>query len=183
MTPLPLSLSRALLQPPARGWRKSRPEVPANMLQRMAVDEARAWSHSASAGALWESGWRLSRAIAAAEKIAADQNNCCKPPENAGGFPRCQKSNPAQGGSLESTKNEKMKTTTEYTTIISNSFTGYTATIRTTKTPSISTIRKHLRKSKASDCRSITTIYCNGIGLDIANFGNGAELVENGQQA
>lgn len=67
------------------------------------------------------------------------------------------------------------------TTIINNSFTGYSATIRTNGTPSISTIRKHIRRSKSSDCNSVTTIYCEGEGIEIANIGSGPELVKNGQ--
>ena len=67
-------------------------------------------------------------------------------------------------------------------TIISNSFTGYEATVRSASDyPSVSTIQKHLRKAKASDCRSTTTIYCDGEGMDLTDIGNGLELVNNGQ--
>ncbi len=76
------------------------------------------------------------------------------------------------------TKNMKVTTT-----VISNSFTGYSATIRTNGIPAVSTIQKHLRKAKASDCKSNTTIFCNGQGRDLANFGNGPSLIPNGQYA
>jgi len=69
------------------------------------------------------------------------------------------------------------------TTIINNSFTGYTATIRTAGLPAVSTIRRHLRAAKAGDCRSVTTIYCDGDGMELVNFGDGPELVKNGQYA
>jgi hypothetical protein len=72
------------------------------MRERMAADEARAWSHSQAAGQLWESGLRLSRAIAAAEVFAPAQNNCCNPAENAAVSPRRQSGGPAPGGSRES---------------------------------------------------------------------------------
>ena len=70
------------------------------------------------------------------------------------------------------------------TTIIRNSFTGYEATVRSASDyPSVSTIQKHLRKAKASDCRSTTTIYCDGEGMDLADLGRGMELVPNGQHS
>jgi len=67
-------------------------------------------------------------------------------------------------------------------TIIRNSFTGYAATVRSSDYPAVSTIRKHLRMAKASDCRSVTTIYCDGEGMDLADLGRGPELVPNGQR-
>lgn len=67
-------------------------------------------------------------------------------------------------------------------TIITNKFTGYSATIRTASDyPSVGTIQKHRRKAKASGCRSVTTIYCDGEGMDLADLGSGLELVPNGQ--
>lgn len=75
-------------------------------------------------------------------------------------------------------------TTTMSITIICNSFTGYSATIKSANDyPALGTVRKHLRKAKASDCCSVTTIFCDGEGMDIADFGNGPELVKNGQYA
>ena len=68
------------------------------------------------------------------------------------------------------------------TTIIRNSFTGYKATVRSASDyPAVSTIQKHLRKAKARDCRSVTTIYCDGEGMELVDFGRGMELVPNGQ--
>ena len=63
------------------------------------------------------------------------------------------------------------------TTTISNSFTGYSATIRTNGKPSVSTIQKHLRKAKASDCQSVTIIEINGIRHDLINLGRRLSLV------
>jgi hypothetical protein len=40
----------------------------------------------------------------------------------------------------------------------------------------ISTLRKHLRRSKASDCRSVTIISIDGRRHEIADLGNGPEL-------
>jgi hypothetical protein len=69
-------------------------------------------------------------------------------------------------------------------TIIKNSFTGYEVTIRSASDyPSVTTIQKHLRKAKASDCRSITSIYCDGEGMVLADIGHGLELVKNGRCA
>lgn len=56
----------------SRGHRLRSPSIPPNMRARMAEAEARAWAHSPAAGALWESGLRLSLAIRLAEKI-----KCC----------------------------------------------------------------------------------------------------------
>lgn len=102
MTPLPLFLSRALRQPLPRGWRRSRPNIPENMRARMAADEARAWNHSPAAGILWESGWRLSRAIRESEKI-----NCCNESGNPTPSTRCQSGSPAPSGSRELEKEKK----------------------------------------------------------------------------
>ena len=67
------------------------------------------------------------------------------------------------------------------TTIITNDFTGYSATIRTEGNPAVATIKRHLAKSKASDCRSVTSIYIDGVGHDLTDLGNGEELVRNGR--
>ena len=50
-----------------RGQRIAGTIVPANMLDNMQRDEARAWSHSDLAGLLWENGFRASRAIELAD--------------------------------------------------------------------------------------------------------------------
>jgi hypothetical protein len=69
-------------------------------------------------------------------------------------------------------------TTTKTKTLISNSFTGYSATIRTkSQMPAVSTIRKHLRAAKASDCQSTTTIFIDGAGYELVH----GELVHNGR--
>lgn len=52
-----------------RGQRLASTIIPANMLAPMQASEARAWSHSPLAGALWEIGFRASRAIALAENV------------------------------------------------------------------------------------------------------------------
>jgi hypothetical protein len=76
------------------------------------------------------------------------------------------------------------QTTNMSITIINNSFTGYKATIRAAADyPSVSTIKKHLRKAKGKDCLSVTTIYCDGEGMDLVDMGRGLELVSNGQYA
>lgn len=62
-------------------------------------------------------------------------------------------------------------------TTITNSYTGYTATIRTNGKPAVSTIQKHLRKSKASGCQSVTTIEIDGIGYDLTDLGHGKTLI------
>ena len=73
-----------------------------------------------------------------------------------------------------------MKTTSNKTeTTISNSFTGYEAMIRTAGLPAVSTIRKHLRASRASDCQSTTAIECDGVPHDLVDRGHGLELVPN----
>ena len=61
-------------------------------------------------------------------------------------------------------------------TTITNEFTGYSATIRTKGKPAISTIRKHLSKSKASDCKSVTIIEIDGIRHELIDMGRGFEL-------
>ncbi len=63
------------------------------------------------------------------------------------------------------------------TTTITNEFTGYSATIRTKSLPSIGTIKKHLNKSKASDCQSITVIEIDGQLSELVDLGNGLILV------
>lgn len=52
-------------------------------------------------------------------------------------------------------------------TTISNTFTGYSKTIITKGMPSVATIAKHLRASKAKDCSSITYIYIKNKGYDL----------------
>jgi hypothetical protein len=61
-------------------------------------------------------------------------------------------------------------------TTIKNAYTGYTATIRKSN-PSIATIKRHLRKSKASDCQSITTIEIDGHLCELIDLGKGLEIV------
>lgn len=63
------------------------------------------------------------------------------------------------------------------TTIITNAFTGYAKTITTTGLPSVATIKKHVRASKACDCRSITVITINDVGYDL--YDN--QLIKNGK--
>jgi len=70
-----------------------------------------------------------------------------------------------------------MKTTKTATTI-SNSFTSYSATIRTNGQPAVSTIQKHLRKSKAGDCQSVTIIEIDGIRHDLIDLGRGLTLTQ-----
>jgi hypothetical protein len=62
-------------------------------------------------------------------------------------------------------------------TTITNSFTGYSATITTKSTPAVSTIKRHIRASKASDCKSATLIHIDGIRHAIIERGNGPELL------
>jgi hypothetical protein len=61
-------------------------------------------------------------------------------------------------------------------TRIYNTFTGYDTTIKTKNKPSISTLEKHLRKSKAKECGSITYILIDGVRHFIADVGRGKEL-------
>jgi len=60
---------------------------------------------------------------------------------------------------------------------ITNKFTEYKKTIITKDFPSVSTIKKHVRASKAKDCRSVTYIYIDGEGFDLC----GNDLVKNDQ--
>jgi len=64
------------------------------------------------------------------------------------------------------------------TTIISNSFTGYIATIRHIgDLPAVSTVKKHIRKSKAKECTSETRIRSDdGQRIVMGNLGKGDEL-------
>jgi len=62
------------------------------------------------------------------------------------------------------------------TTTITNSFTGYSAVIRTSGPPAISTIKRHLAKAKARDCRSVTTISIDGRRHYLADIGRGLQL-------
>ena len=67
-------------------------------------------------------------------------------------------------------------TTTKTKTIISNNFTGYSATIQTNGKPAVSTIKRHLSKSKASDCQSVTIIEIDGLCHDLIDMGRGEQL-------
>ena len=60
-----------------RGQRIAGRMIPRNMEKNILADEARAWNHSALAGALWENGFRASRAIAMAENFAAHDKKPC----------------------------------------------------------------------------------------------------------
>ena len=64
---------------------------------------------------------------------------------------------------------------------VSNSFTGYKATIRVKGDglPALSTLQKHYRKSKASDCQSFTTFRDDQTGehLMITDMGKGLEVI------
>ena len=59
------------------------------------------------------------------------------------------------------------------TTTIRNSFTGYAKTIRTNGKPAVATVKRHLRKAKASDCQSVTMIEIDGIRHDFQETGLG----------
>lgn len=61
-------------------------------------------------------------------------------------------------------------------TTITNKFTGYAKTITTKGFPSVATIAKHVRSSKAKDCRSVTYIYIDGVGYDLYH----GDLMANG---
>lgn len=79
-----------------------------------------------------------------------------------------------------------MNTTTSPTrvnTLIINDFTCYRATIRTVGLPAVSTIKKHLRRAKATDCESTTRIICDDVYMDLTDIGRGLELMPNGQYA
>jgi hypothetical protein len=69
-------IERDTTKHPRRGLRISSTTIPANMLANMLASEARAWSHSPLAGALWEIGFRASRAISLSNSA---ENNCCNP--------------------------------------------------------------------------------------------------------
>lgn len=72
-----------------------------------------------------------------------------------------------------------MTTNTNMTaTTITNSFTGYSAKILTDGLPAVATILRHLRKSKARDCRSITLIEIDGIRHDLRDLGYGLALIQ-----
>lgn len=62
--------------------------------------------------------------------------------------------------------------------IVENKFTGYRAVIMPHRQmPAASTIRRHLRRAKAKDCCSITTITdMNGARYEAADLGDGLEL-------
>lgn len=64
-------------------------------------------------------------------------------------------------------------------TTIKNDFTGYEATINHKgDMPALSTVKKHLRAAKASDCQSVTKIYADdGQQMEIIDRGHGEELV------
>lgn len=66
-----------------------------------------------------------------------------------------------------------MTTTIKTETTITNAFTGYSATIRTTGKPAVATVRKHIRASKARDCQSVTVIEIDGVRHDFQDFGLG----------
>ena len=61
-------------------------------------------------------------------------------------------------------------------TIITNTYTGYAKTITTKGLPSVATIARHIRASKAIDCRSVTCICIDGVGYDLSH----GELIRNG---
>jgi hypothetical protein len=67
---------------------------------------------------------------------------------------------------------------------ISNSFTGYSATIRIRgeNLPSISTLRRHFRAAKASDCKSSTICRDDQTGerVAIVDMGHGPEVMRVG---
>ena len=71
-----------------------------------------------------------------------------------------------------------MATAIKTETTISNSFTGYLATIRTNGKPAVSTVQKHLRAAKAIDCQSVTMIEIDGIRHDLIDLGNGLALTQ-----
>lgn len=72
---LPTLISAALAEPLPRGSRIAelarRARLPSNMRAAMHASESTAWNHSPQAGALWESGFRASRACKLSEKY------CC----------------------------------------------------------------------------------------------------------
>ena len=77
-----------------------------------------------------------------------------------------------------SNKNQKRKIRKMNETTISNQYTGYHKTIRHKNLfPAVSTVKKHLRAAKASDCKSWTKITQQDgkrtIYLDIVDTGHG----------
>ena len=69
-----------------------------------------------------------------------------------------------------------MTATTKTETIISNSFTGYSKTIRTNGKPAVSTIKRHLTAAKANGCQSTTIIEIDGVRHDLIDLGGGEQL-------
>lgn len=64
------------------------------------------------------------------------------------------------------------------TTVISNEFTGYKHVIRHQgKFPAVSTVKRHLRSAKASDCKSHTRIFQGDVPLELVDLGNGLRFV------
>ena len=70
-------------------------------------------------------------------------------------------------------------------TTVTNKFTGYSKTIRTNGLPAVATIQKHLRASKARDCKSVTRVLTNvdetGAGDEISVYDG--EIYVNGVRA
>lgn len=73
------------------------------------------------------------------------------------------------------------------TTTVTNAYTGYSATIRTAGVPSLATLRRHIRASKASNCRSVTRISYDtdadgggGRDIEVTKFG---EIIIEGRPA
>jgi hypothetical protein len=73
----------------------------------------------------------------------------------------------------------KMKLTNAITvTTYRNEFTGYWFVgLSRREKPSVSTVRRHIRKSKAAGCHSVTVIKVEGIRHELMDRGNGIELV------
>ena len=64
------------------------------------------------------------------------------------------------------------------TTTIKNDFTGYEATIRHQGAfPAVSTVKKHMRASKASDCTSWTRMFQGSKEIELIDTGNGLRFV------
>jgi hypothetical protein len=78
----------------------------------------------------------------------------------------------SEHGDATPNRNRPMKTT------ITNKFHAYSATIRTSDMPAISTLKKHLRKAKPTDCGSITEIHIDGIRYWIGDIGRGEQLIQ-----
>lgn len=79
---------------------------------------------------------------------------------------------------LTNTNNHQPTTKNTMKTTITNTYTGYSKTIITKDFPSVSTIARHVRASKASDCKSITSIYIDGIRHDLIDLGRGLTLTQ-----